>query len=379
MRPEIRALHPNMTNTDVSSILAQKWHEASDEDKRPHIERGLKDREKYHKDMAAWKEGENERIEADKAQAMAPKEGKGGPSSLYLNQLPSSTLSLLASIFDVGEGATEEGVISNLPVYDESMAGFWDTEMEGGENQFGCSAISDSAISDRVISETTHKKSSLKEESLASVDFNIGSQMIKKESNKKDIDVPLTATKKAKGDRLAKRAKLRRERESQYSNFNSTIPLISQQFEIQERRMQQQQQYQMYQQHVEGKQRLLLEGLGPVPAGGDQAIPAPEREIRVLTSPKSIVEGGRLYSQAQANKQMAQTVSHQQQQSNTYQGFQRSVHANRPSLANGQQYFGQNFGQSQSIDSNAHGMDSMYIYINMYKDICIYIYIHMYI
>jgi hypothetical protein len=97
--------------------------------------------------------------------------------------------------------------------------------------------------------------------------------------------------------------------------------------------MQQQQQYQMYQQHVEGKQRLLLEGLGPVPAGGDQAVPAPQREIkerketRVLISPKSIVEGGRLHSQAQANKQMAaQTVLHQQQQSNTYQGVQRSVH-----------------------------------------------------
>jgi hypothetical protein len=57
MRPEIRALHPNMTNTDVSSILAQKWHEASDEDKRPHIERGNRDREKYHEDMAVWKEG----------------------------------------------------------------------------------------------------------------------------------------------------------------------------------------------------------------------------------------------------------------------------------------------------------------------------------
>mmetsp|Transcript_9700 Transcript_9700/g.9484 ORF Transcript_9700/g.9484 Transcript_9700/m.9484 type:complete len:797 (+) Transcript_9700:326-2716(+) len=407
MRPEIRALHPNMTNTDVSSILAQKWHEASDEDKRPHIERGLKDREKYHEDMAAWKEGENERIEADKAQAMALKEG--GPSSLYLNQLPSSTLSLLASIFDVGEGATEEGVISNLPVYDESMAGFWDTEMEGGENQFGCSAISDSAISDRAISETAHKKSSVKEEklplALPSVDFNIGSQMIKKESKKKDGDVPLTAAKKAKGDRIAKRAKLQREREIQYSNFNNTLPLTSQQLDIQERRMQQQQQYQMYQQHVEGKQRLLLEGLGPglgsVPAGGDQAVPPPQREIkewnetRVLISPKSIVEGGRLHSQAQANKQMAQTVLHQQQQSNTYQGVQRSSltntttswglasflgqdeplsqypptqdgsytkprpFANRPSPSNSQQYFGQNYGQSQSIDSNAYGMESM--------------------
>ena len=39
MRPGIRAEYPNMKNTDISGILAEKWREAPDEVKRPHIDR----------------------------------------------------------------------------------------------------------------------------------------------------------------------------------------------------------------------------------------------------------------------------------------------------------------------------------------------------
>ena len=48
-------MYPDLKNTDISGVLAQKWHNASEEEKRPHLERELREREKYHEDMAQWK------------------------------------------------------------------------------------------------------------------------------------------------------------------------------------------------------------------------------------------------------------------------------------------------------------------------------------
>ena len=56
MRPTIRAMYPNLKNTDISGVLAQHWKTASEESKRPHLDRELQEREKYHEDMAKWKE-----------------------------------------------------------------------------------------------------------------------------------------------------------------------------------------------------------------------------------------------------------------------------------------------------------------------------------
>jgi hypothetical protein len=56
MRPTIRGRYPDLKNTDISGILAKEWRAASEEVKRPHVERELREREKYHEDMRVWKE-----------------------------------------------------------------------------------------------------------------------------------------------------------------------------------------------------------------------------------------------------------------------------------------------------------------------------------
>jgi hypothetical protein len=63
MRPHIRAEFPDMKNTDISGVLAQRWRDASEEEKRPHLEKELRDREKYHEDMTKWKGEELERMQ----------------------------------------------------------------------------------------------------------------------------------------------------------------------------------------------------------------------------------------------------------------------------------------------------------------------------
>ena len=55
MRPTIRVLYPDLKNTDISGVLAQHWKSASEEDKKPHVDREIMEREKYHEDMAKWK------------------------------------------------------------------------------------------------------------------------------------------------------------------------------------------------------------------------------------------------------------------------------------------------------------------------------------
>lgn len=55
-RHEVRAQHPDIKNTDISGILANLWKTCSEEEKAPHIDRELRDREKYHIEMEKWKE-----------------------------------------------------------------------------------------------------------------------------------------------------------------------------------------------------------------------------------------------------------------------------------------------------------------------------------
>ena len=66
MRPEVRLKYPDLKNMELSSLLAQMWKDASEEVKRPHTERESKEREKYHEEMAKWKEDESVRLERDK-------------------------------------------------------------------------------------------------------------------------------------------------------------------------------------------------------------------------------------------------------------------------------------------------------------------------
>lgn len=62
MRPLVKAQHPKLSNTDISSVLANKWNTSSEESKRPFIEREIKERLKYHESMAKWREDEKMRI-----------------------------------------------------------------------------------------------------------------------------------------------------------------------------------------------------------------------------------------------------------------------------------------------------------------------------
>lgn len=74
MRPQVRAKNPNMKNTDISGVLAQMWREGTEEEKAPHINRELRDREKYHEDMSKWKEEVSQQAELDAINAAAGNE-----------------------------------------------------------------------------------------------------------------------------------------------------------------------------------------------------------------------------------------------------------------------------------------------------------------
>ena len=331
MRPEIRAQYPNLKNTDVSSVLAQKWHETSEEEKRPHIERELRDREKYHEDMAAWKEGEVLRLaeEAGHAVQSERERTKGSPPG-YANQDPSS--SLWAAMIDVnGSSACEIGS-SGPPLYDEAMVGFWDTEMEGGDNQFGCSTGSEKS------SEKGERTSRprFSPPSSGAPSFHQGSSSALKAVKK---ETPLTSAKKSKEQRLAKRAKAQKESPSHTgvphpsSMSHTNLPLTAQQLEIQQRRLQQQHQYQMYQQHLlnqkhkgEKAKEEPSHGQNPPRDAQSSSHGHGHASSRIMSSAGSIMEGGRLHSQAEAMRlQALDGTQHQlQKQQASYQGTQRS-------------------------------------------------------
>jgi hypothetical protein len=63
MRPEVQREFPHLKNTDVSSLLAERWRAAPDEAKRPHLEREMREREKYHEEMAVWRVQEEKKAE----------------------------------------------------------------------------------------------------------------------------------------------------------------------------------------------------------------------------------------------------------------------------------------------------------------------------
>ena len=56
MRAQARADHPNTKNTDISKLLAERWRQASEEEKRPFIELEKEQRTQYKEAMAAWLE-----------------------------------------------------------------------------------------------------------------------------------------------------------------------------------------------------------------------------------------------------------------------------------------------------------------------------------
>lgn len=306
MRSEIRLQYPNLKNTDVSSVLAQKWHEASDEAKRPHIERELKDREKYHKDMARWKAEESDRAAASKAQMAADQittedTALFQASLQYATASQSTTPSLWAAMIDVNESA---GFGSHSPLFDESMDGFWDTDGDGESNE---------------ISDLPHVAPALKTTHLSSSTAYSG-------------DNSMYEDRGSKSQRLVKYAKNRKAPEFQpQSLVQASVVPTARQVEVQQKRQQQQQQYQMYQLHILNQKQKFeqckddpdnLSGISTAEASlGRNA--EEHRGTRGISSAVSIVEGGRLHSQAQANQRMSVLDINSKFQNSAYQGTQR--------------------------------------------------------
>ena len=309
MRSEIRLQYPNLKNTDVSSVLAQKWHEASDEAKRPHIERELKDREKYHKDMARWKAEESERVAANKAQTAADlivseDAAKFQASLQYATTSQLATPSLWAAMIDVNE-STDFG--SNSPLFDESMDGFWDTDGDGENNE------TNGQLNLAPVVKSTQL-------TLPIAYAGDSTQLVDAGS---------------KGHRLIKRAKDRKASETAFQlqsvAQSSAIP-TARQVEVQQRRQQQQQQYQMYQLHILNQKQKTdqckddfdgLHGTSDDEAKSKGRNTEGFRGPRGISSAVSIVEGGRLHSQSQANQRLSNQEVHTKFQNSTYQGAQR--------------------------------------------------------
>jgi len=56
VRPGIREENPDMKITAVMSLIGEKWRELGDDEKKPYEEMAAKDRKRYEKEMAAYKE-----------------------------------------------------------------------------------------------------------------------------------------------------------------------------------------------------------------------------------------------------------------------------------------------------------------------------------
>eukprot|EP01040_Poterioochromonas_malhamensis_P011768 gene11768-12840_t len=126
MRPQIRAMYPELKNTDISGVLAQKWHSANEDEKRPHIERELKEREKYHEDMAHWKEEETRRqVEAQEKKRLNAR------NTIDFLDLPSSSIweSLETDIISENGG--------NGTASEKEMNAFWEDAVTITKNGSG--------------------------------------------------------------------------------------------------------------------------------------------------------------------------------------------------------------------------------------------------
>jgi high mobility group protein B3 len=62
----LKKQHPAMKNTEVSRLLGEMWRNASDSDKRPHIENEKEERGKYKTAIAEWRKESEEKQKAQK-------------------------------------------------------------------------------------------------------------------------------------------------------------------------------------------------------------------------------------------------------------------------------------------------------------------------
>lgn len=67
-RAEVKKENPHMSNAEISRILAQRWKEASDEEKKEHVDLELKLRQKYLTEIAAWRKNAEEEMSEQRRQ-----------------------------------------------------------------------------------------------------------------------------------------------------------------------------------------------------------------------------------------------------------------------------------------------------------------------
>lgn len=80
-RSIVKMQNPDMSNTDVSRLLGEMWHNAPDSERIPYIEDEIKERKVYKADVAKWK-----------AEQSTERQAKNSPDSVVsLNVNPQST------------------------------------------------------------------------------------------------------------------------------------------------------------------------------------------------------------------------------------------------------------------------------------------------
>jgi len=59
--------NPELKNTDISRILGNMWRDASEDEKRPYVEKEKAEREKYKIEMEQWKKEHAAKQEVERA------------------------------------------------------------------------------------------------------------------------------------------------------------------------------------------------------------------------------------------------------------------------------------------------------------------------
>lgn len=160
MRPKIRDIHPELKNTEISSILAHQWRAASDEDKRPHIEKELQQREKYYENMAKWKADEEVRKKSSSDSSLPS--GPGCKTQLDFLDIGTASRENSEEFWSSIEhkhgsyepNETEASSIDRMNQYlsdggaNESVTDFWDHAFEDTLDQSGFDGLESSPLTD---------------------------------------------------------------------------------------------------------------------------------------------------------------------------------------------------------------------------------------
>ena len=59
MRPDLRNQHPELNNVDISKLIADKWKNATDDQKKYHMDKEAEQREEYQRKLTEWNEMNN--------------------------------------------------------------------------------------------------------------------------------------------------------------------------------------------------------------------------------------------------------------------------------------------------------------------------------